>query len=677
MAKKDQDEERKVKIIFDTNAQKASVETSKLGGSLDQVEESAKSTGKAFKDLDQTFEQVYGDIKPLTARMGEAEDRLYELALAGQTASEEYKLLLASVANYRKIQVETDRTVDAAATTLAQKLGGAAQIAAVGVQGVTAGMALFGDQSEDTEKALLKVQSAMAFADAISSVSELGGQFRVLKSLVVDSTIVNKANAAATGLATIATKLFGGSVDATSTSFKFLKGAIAATGIGLLVVGVVALVQNFDKVKEVVLNFVPSLASVGTAIKNIVNAITDFIGVTSQADRAIAKSKEQAEKSLAQNQRYLERNASTLSESQKKEIELRNEHFGRISEGRFSEAESLKIYHEAQRKEVNEKNKVLNDLEKTAQEKRNAEAKALRDKAREEQNAIDLTIRQAETDRLNKIALDNEKAFDDGLKIQQDAAKATADALLSENQLKVQAENEAYAIKLEALKLANLGTEEVEAEHKRVLAELNNEFFATAADKAKTSGDKEKQIDQDVADAKVAIQQKSFEVAEKGILLLASIFGKSKVIQKAALIADSALAIARMVINTRSANIAVRAKNALIPAPVGPALSAAESTLNNVSAGIGIAATVAATAKGLSALGGGGSVSGSSVGGAGGGGRAAAPPPVAFNNTAENQIGQSLGRAQADQPPIQVSVNESDITTAQKNVQVLVNKNSF
>jgi flagellar biosynthesis protein FliQ len=625
------DEEKRVKIIFDTNAQKASVETSKLGGSLNQVEEGAKSTGKAFKDLDQTFEQVYGDIKPLTARMGEAEDRLYELALAGQTASEEYKLLLASVANYRKIQIETDRTVDAAATTLGQKLGGAAQIAAVGVQGVTAGMALFGDQSEDTEKALLKVQSAMAFADAISSVSELGGQFRVLKSLVVDSTIVNKANAAATGLATIATRLFGGSVDATSTSFKFLKGAIAATGIGLLVVGVVALVQNFDKVKEVVLNFVPALASVGTTIKNIVNSITDFIGVTSETDRVLEKSKTQAEKSLAQNQRYLERNASTLSEAQKKEIELRNEHFVRLSEGRFSEAESVKIYHEAQRKEVNEKNAELFKIQEAANQKIRDEEKAQREKLAAERKAFD-------DDVLLGIQKQN---FDAAVRIGDDA---------------VEKEN----IRKSAIDLLNEAAEK----------QSDTEFKIS-----KESADKQKQIDQDVADAKVAIQQKSFEVAEKGISLLSSLFGKSKLVQKASLLAESGIAIAKMIISNNIANVAAKATPQAILTSGASAIPVI--AFNNVSTGLSVAATVAATAKGLSALGGGGSVSGSNVGGGGGGGRAAAPPPVAFNNTAENQISQSLGRAQADQPMIQVSVNESDITKAQKNVQVLVNKNSF
>ena len=61
----------------------------------------------------------------------------------------------------------------------------------------------------------------------------------------------------------------------------------------------------------------------------------------------------------------------------------------------------------------------------------------------------------------------------------------------------------------------------------------------------------------------------------------------------------------------------------------------------------------------------------------GGGVRGSAPPAVAFNNTAENQIGQSVAKTQSDQPPLKVYVSESDISDAQKNVKVLVNKNVF
>jgi hypothetical protein len=80
----------------------------------------------------------------------EAEDRLYELALAGKRQANKIKIFGLGC-KLQKNTNQTDQVVDAA-TTLGQKLGGAAQIAATGVQGVTAGMALFGDQSEDTEK---------------------------------------------------------------------------------------------------------------------------------------------------------------------------------------------------------------------------------------------------------------------------------------------------------------------------------------------------------------------------------------------------------------------------------------------------------------------------------------------------------------------------------------------
>ena len=105
-------------------------------------EDLSKATNKAADSadrLDATFEEVYGELQPLTTRMGEAEDRLYELALAGDTTSKEYQDLLKSVGNYRKVQIQTDLAVDAAATTLSQKLGGA-------LTGATSGIVA---QSED------------------------------------------------------------------------------------------------------------------------------------------------------------------------------------------------------------------------------------------------------------------------------------------------------------------------------------------------------------------------------------------------------------------------------------------------------------------------------------------------------------------------------------------------
>lgn len=173
-----------------------------------------ENLSKATHDVSASFEEVYGELQPLTTRMGEAEDRLYELANAGQTATQEYKDLLNTVANYRKVQIQTDMAVDAASSTFATKLGGA-------IGGVTAGfsiaqgaMGAFGVESEDLEKQLLKVQSAMAIAEGVRGFKE------AIPSI----------------------KAFG----------TALKTAIGASGIGLLVVALGAVVAYWDDIKAAV-----------------------------------------------------------------------------------------------------------------------------------------------------------------------------------------------------------------------------------------------------------------------------------------------------------------------------------------------------------------------------------------------------------------------------------------
>ena len=78
-----------IDIDINTNADEAAKEFDKFGKAVNTANDSVEG-------LNKTFEQVYGEIQPLTTRMGEAEDRLYELAAAGDTASREYQELLHS-----------------------------------------------------------------------------------------------------------------------------------------------------------------------------------------------------------------------------------------------------------------------------------------------------------------------------------------------------------------------------------------------------------------------------------------------------------------------------------------------------------------------------------------------------------------------------------------------------
>jgi len=168
----------------------------------------SKATNRAADSadrLDATFEEVYGELQPLTTRMGEAEDRLYELALAGDTTSKEYNDLLKSVGNYRKVQIQTDLAVDAAATTLSQKLGGALTGATSGFAAVQGVMGLVGSESEALEETLLKVQSALALQQGVQGVLEYSKSIGLAGKATKVFNLIVKANP----LALLATALIG------------------------------------------------------------------------------------------------------------------------------------------------------------------------------------------------------------------------------------------------------------------------------------------------------------------------------------------------------------------------------------------------------------------------------------------------------------------------------------
>lgn len=192
----------------------AEVKNIQINVDTKQATQAMDNLAKATHDVSASFEEVYGDLQPLTTRMGEAEDRLYELANAGQTATKEYQDLLETVGNYRKVQIQTDMAVDAAASTFSSKLGGALGGVTSGFSIAQGAMGAFGVESEDLERQLLKVQSAMAIAEGVKGFREAIPAIRAF------------------GLA--------------------LKGAIGASGIGLLVIALGTLATYWDDIKGAV-----------------------------------------------------------------------------------------------------------------------------------------------------------------------------------------------------------------------------------------------------------------------------------------------------------------------------------------------------------------------------------------------------------------------------------------
>jgi hypothetical protein len=158
--------------------------------------------------------------------------------------------------------------------------------------------------------------------------------------------------------------------------------------------------------------------------------------------------------------------------------------------------------------------------------------------------------------------------------------------------------------------------------------------------KKKAIAEEEKAIDKEVADAKKAILDAQLNNLAGGFALMSQLAGKNKVLQATAIIGENAVGIAKQIIATRAANALVTTKYALLPG--GAILAQAEKTMNNVSLGLGIATSVSATAKALSALGKGGDAGGGAKGSDGGGG-AQSPNFNIVGRSSTNQLAESIG----------------------------------
>jgi hypothetical protein len=90
-----------------------------------------------------------------------------------------------------------------------------------GFGAVQGAMALFGAESDNVQKTLLKVQSAMAISQGLQAVGESIDSFKQMKAVAIDA-------------------------------FKGIKAAIGSTGIGLLLVALGTLVAYWDDIKEAV-----------------------------------------------------------------------------------------------------------------------------------------------------------------------------------------------------------------------------------------------------------------------------------------------------------------------------------------------------------------------------------------------------------------------------------------
>ena len=302
---------------------------------------------------------------------------------------------------------------DAKFKSLTSSLAGVAG----GFAAVQGAMALFGSESEDLQKTLVKVQSAMALSQGLQAVGESIDSFKQLGAV-------------------IKTQVIG--------AFSTLRGAIIATGVGALAIGLGLVIANFDKVKETLTNIFPGLTEFANKIKNIVQGFTDFIGVTSKTARAqdnLKSALETSNKAIDNQIKILEAQGGKEDEIYKQKRERINNQI-KLIKGSTQQEKQARADLSADLKvlEINEANRIKKANEDASKDRK--EAREQRDKdnqeAREEAEAqekylLDLELKSYEKRNEQRKKLGKEIIGPDGLtdsernKKVEDDLKAKAD----------------------------------------------------------------------------------------------------------------------------------------------------------------------------------------------------------------------------------------------------------
>jgi enamine deaminase RidA (YjgF/YER057c/UK114 family) len=471
-------------------------------------------------------------------------------------------------------------------------LGKSLSTVASGFSAVEGAMGLVGAESEDVQKAMLRVQSAMALAQGLEGLEDAGRAFKqlgaVVKSTTVYTTLYNfvmgvsnevTANNVAVTEEDITAKVgltgaTGGLATVTggaTTAMKLFKVALISTGIGAIVVLIGTLISNFDIVTKVVtklsgyvIKAYDYFDNLGTGIKVLIGIFFPLIGIIYGAIKALeyfniidTKNERDMSARHVANIKRIDKELAKREEQRKARKKAYDEETGNIdrqiklleAQGKSTEAlEKLQL-----KRSLTNQRELIKEARLNLQILRATNVGGINDEMIEETLTAIAEMKQAilntendikiarinnaketkkEIDKIEEVDLTKDPKYIaeqerlqalnklelESLKTIEDAKKANADMLLTEQELAIQKENESYKIKLDNAILFGQDTEALEIEH---LNNINN-INLTAQEKLyaieKEAAEKKAELDkQEIA--------RAIEVKNKKLQMAADAFG--------------------------------------------------------------------------------------------------------------------------------------------------------
>ena len=509
-------------------------------------------------------------------------------------------------------------------------------------------------------------------------------------------------------------KGFRGTLKNVITSFKSLKVAIIATGIGALLIAVTALGQAFTRSEEGQNKFAKILGVIGSVVGNLLDLLADL-------GENIISVFENPKQALKDFSNLIKENLINRFEGLLQLIPKLGEAVTLLFDGKFSAAG--KVAADAVGKVVLGVDSVTDSVDNAIEKVKEFGAEVAKDAA----NAAKIADLRAKADRLDRqLIVDRAKADRDRATLLEQsvnkekftvaeriaflqeaadleekitnqeiaAARLRLQAQQAENALgKSTKEDKEKAAQLEAnliqLETARLTKQKevtsqiiaFKAEEAAALEAIESEKAAKEKERAdqKELEDKErnqrileeqKRVNEELAQAEVNLQEAKANAIQGGLQIISQLAGKNKALSAGLLVVEKGLAIAQVITNASKAIAAAKANLAATPAVIGTipnplyikqAVATAKGILSTKLSAATSIATIAAQA--IPGLGGGAGGGGSAGGLGGGGGDSQAPSFNVVGATETSQLADAIGGQ--TQQPVKAFVVANDVTTAQ------------
>ena len=181
-------------------------------------------------------------LQSLEDKLNAAKKRMIELAAAGQQNTEEFIRLQQEAGEFKRTIEGVEQSVDSVAKSGVQGMqlfGEAVTAVSAGFTIATSVAALYGEENEDLQKTMIKVQASMALLQSVQALL----------------AVTTKTSAVATTANRIALALYDKTLKGTIVSLRLFRTALIGTGIGAAVVAVGLLVENWEKLTKAIKNF--------------------------------------------------------------------------------------------------------------------------------------------------------------------------------------------------------------------------------------------------------------------------------------------------------------------------------------------------------------------------------------------------------------------------------------